>query len=229
MKETSTDVNRRIAWFLMTTLPAVLGFVTVGLIWILPGALLIVATVLFIRDLVIDHREKGLGIISEIPHWKRTVVLAGVLVIILPVIFGNYIVPLELAQLEQNENEFHVRPMDQVLREGPDGNTSRSEVSGVMIVHIILIVCSLTALVAGQLGARNITVASGVFICVSLLFFFLLLPNILFSEGSDFTQFEGEHFSAIAGGWFMAFFGSILIVASQFLKSGSNIEEVRQS
>ncbi|MGA1820071.1 MAG: hypothetical protein ACMUHU_03580 [Thermoplasmatota archaeon] len=222
--ETSTDVNKRLAWILGILLPAGICFTTAGLIWMVPGILLLGASLRFIRDLKREFEEKDLELIPEIPRWKRTVILAGALVILIPVIFGGFVPTTELAYLEQDGDEYFVRPIERVVIEGAGGEDSSSEVTGVMIIHILMVLGALVALVTGQLGARILTIASAVIVVVSLLFFFFLLPNILFIEGAKFSQFDGEHFSALSGGWFMAMFGSILLLASQFIHHEANRE-----
>jgi len=213
--ERSTDLNRRIGWLLGAFIPGIIGFTTAGLIWILAGGLFIGTSVLLFIDLVNEFREKDLELIPEIPRWKRTTILVGALVILVPVIFGGFLTIMELAHMEQDGSEFFVKPMDQVVREGLQGEGSRSEVTGVMIIHIVMVIGALVALITGQLGARTLTISASVVIVVSLLFFFFLLPNILFIEGAKFSQFDGEHFSALSGGWFMAMFGSLLLLGSQ--------------
>ncbi|MGA1792328.1 MAG: hypothetical protein ACMUHM_00095 [Thermoplasmatota archaeon] len=223
-KETSTDLNRRIGWLLGAFIPGIIGFTTAGLIWILPGGLFIGTSVLLMVDLIDEFKEKDLDLFPEQPRWKRTVILAGALVILIPVIFGGFVPTTEMAHLEQDGDEYFVRPIDRVIVEGAGGEDSSSEVTGVMMIHIVMIIGAMVALITGQVGARILTIASAVIVAVSLLFFFLLLPNIMFVEGAKFSQFDAEHFSALSGGWFMAMFGSLLLLISQFLKRENDEE-----
>jgi len=217
-EETSTDPNRRIGWLLGAFIPGVIGFTTAGLIWILAGGLFIGTSILLVIDLIHEFREKSLDIIPKLPRWKRTIIFAGSLSILIPIILGNFITVTELAHLEQDGNEYFVKPIDQVTMESSQGDDSSSEVTGVMMINIVMLLGAFVAFITGNLGAKILTIASAVIIAVSLLFFFFLLPNILFVEGAKFSQFDGDHFSALSGGWFMAMFGSLLLLVSQLYK-----------
>ncbi|MGA1873345.1 MAG: hypothetical protein ACMUHY_06705 [Thermoplasmatota archaeon] len=221
-RETSTDLNRRIGWFLGALIPGVAGFTTVGIIWIVPGGLFLGTTFLLVLDLVEEFDKKDIKIISCMPRWRRVSVLTGFIVIMIPLIFGSFLRSTELASLEGEEEDISVEPMDLVVRESAEGVISRSEVTGVLIVHAVMLIGGIATLVTGQLGARTLTIGFAVLILVALVFFFLFLPNIMFVGGADFTQFQTDHFRALSGGWFMAMFGSLLILATHFIDRGAD-------
>jgi hypothetical protein len=217
-RETSTDINKRIAWLLGIAIPSIIGFTTVGFLWILPGPILFVAVGILIYEMVKEFEEAGEKVIALVPHWKRTAALAGVFVIIIPLVFGSFTENTELSSFKDDEGTYYIQPLNSVKKEGADGNETSSQVAGIMIVHMVLMIGAFAALVSGQLGARTITIAVGVAIALALLFFFIFIPNILFIEGARMNQFDSDHFSSISGGWYMAMFGAILLVASQFIK-----------
>jgi hypothetical protein len=107
--------------------------------------------------------------------------------------------------------------MDNIRKEGADGNITNSEVPGVLIVHLVLMIGGSAALISGQIGARTIAILTGVMVMVALVFFFIFIPNLMFIQGARMTQFNGDHFSSISGGWYIAMVGSLLLVVSQFI------------
>ncbi len=220
-RETKMDINRRIGWFLGISIPAILCFFTVGYLWILSSVLLLVSTGIFINDMIKEFKESGESIISSLPHWKRTVALVGVLLIMIPLVFGSFTENTELASFQDEEGSYYIKPMATVERAGQ--NSTSSTVTGVLLVHLILLIGGIVALISGQLGARSITIFGGVVIMVTLLFFFFFIPNILFIQGAQMTQFDKDHFSSISGGWYIAVFGAAVLIASQLI--GPNKED----
>jgi hypothetical protein len=227
-RETSIDINRRIAWLLGILIPSVICFTTVGFLWILPGFVFFIAVGILVYEMIKEFEEAGELIIATVPYWKRTTTLAGVFVIIIPLVFGTFTENTELSSFKDDEGTYYIHPMSSVKKEGIDGNETSSQVIGVMIVHMVLMIGAFSALISGQLGARTITIGVGVGIALALLFFFIITPNILFIEGARMSQFDADHFSSISGGWYMAMFGTILLVASQFIKLGKDKDKLTE-
>lgn len=228
-QETSLDRDIRIGWVLGVVIPASIGFMTAGLLWIVPGVFLLAASSLCMREIVREIGREGLRKITRIPVWKRVLLLVGFMSIMFPAVFGGFIGGSELVSLDQGDANFEVRSLDLVVREEPEGATSSSGVTGVLLLHMVMIFGGIIALVTGNLGARTLTISSSLLVLVSLLFFFYLLPNILFIGGAKFSQFDAEHFSALSGGWFMSVFGSLLLLVSQFVERSSASEKNGQT
>ncbi|MBN1538630.1 MAG: hypothetical protein JW939_00670 [Candidatus Thermoplasmatota archaeon] len=220
-RETSPDLERRIGWVIGIAIPAGIGFMTTGLLWSIPGVVLLAASGSLIREIIREIGEKELKTILSIPIWKRSLLCAGFLLIIFPAVLGSFIEGSELASLEQGGDEYFVRPPDRVLKEEADGTTSSSGVTGVLIIHIMMVFGAIVALITGNLGARTLSISTSLLVLVSLLFFFFFLPNIMFIEGARFSQFEALHFSALSGGWFMSVSGTLLILVPELVIKGT--------
>ena len=217
-REDSMDVNKRIAWLLGIAIPSITCFTTVGYLWIPPGLIFIVVIGILILEMIREFEEAGEKVIASVPHWKRTAALAGVFVILIPLVFGSFTENTELSSYKDEDGSYFVQPMDSVKKEGNDGSVTNSGVAGVMIVHLVLMIGAFSALISSQLGARTVTITVGVILLITLLFFFIFIPNILFIEGAQMVQFDSDHFSSLSGGWYMAVLGSILLIGSQFVK-----------
>jgi hypothetical protein len=221
-RESSTDINVRMAWLLGAAIPGTVCFLTAGYLWIIPFLLLSVSTGMFIREMKKEFEGSDDRIIRAIPHWKRTAAIAGIIFILITLLFGSFTERTELASFDDGENSYLVQPVSTVKREGADGSSSSSRVPGVLIVNLILLLGSVSALISSQLGARTITIVSGVIIIINLILFFIMIPNILFNEGARMTQFDPDHFVSISGGWYLSLFGALLLIGSQLLRSNED-------
>ena len=123
-REASTDVNKRIAWLLGIAVSSITCFTTVGYLWIPPGLIFIVVIGILILEMIREFEEAGEKVIASVPHWKRTAALAGVFVIIIPLVFGTFTENTELSSYKDEDGSYFVQPMDSVRKEGNDGNVT---------------------------------------------------------------------------------------------------------
>jgi len=221
---TSKDITRRTAPLIGIWIPALVCFNTAGLLWFLPGALLIASIVLFSLELRREIRNSGDRYIPEIPRWKRLLIASGVILAVSPVLVGWVLDPLSLAVHEDDYGSYSIKPMDKVEHEHLNGTVTGSEVTGVMMVHGGLLIGGGMMLVGGQLGSKPITIGGGALSLVMLLFFLIMAPVILFNEGAEIEHFSGEHFRALSWGFLLSLIGIITVMVSRLLGEGTHGE-----
>ncbi|MGA1848194.1 MAG: hypothetical protein ACMUHB_02540 [Thermoplasmatota archaeon] len=227
-KGTSKDITKRIAPLIGISIPALVCFTTVGFLWFVPGPLLIVSVVLYSLKLHREIATEENWDIPEIPRWKRVLIAAGVILALSPVFLGWALEPLSLAVHNSNDEVYSVKPMDAVEHEHSNGTVTRSEVTGVLIVHAGLLIGGGVMLVGGQLGSKTVAVGGAVFSVMILLLFFVMIPVIMFNEGAEIDHFSGEHFSALSMGFLFSLIGTAAVMISQFLEGKGPGEAVKK-
>jgi hypothetical protein len=216
-KGTSKDLTKRIAPILGISIPAIACFTTVGYLWFLPGPLLFSSAVIYLISL---RREIGEGDgwgLPPIPLWRRWVIAIGALLAVSPFLLGWAVDPLSLAVHEADDEKYMVGPVDVVEHEHANGTITRSEVTGVLIVHAGLLLGGGVMLVGGQLGSRPLAIGGGAFSLLILLMFFIMMPTILFNQGAEMDDLSSAHFGALSFGFFLSVTGTLAVIISQFL------------
>jgi hypothetical protein len=216
-RETSSDMDRKLGWLVGLMVPSVLCFFLVGILWFIPGLLLFGSALLLLKVMLHELNEAGVDHTTKVPRWKRRIVVVGALFLLVPVLFGGFVPRMELGSYTDGDDEYVIRPMDGVVHIEGGETVSSSALTGILIVHVILLMAGIISVIYGQIGARTVTIMVGLVTGISLLILFLMLPNILFIEGAQFEQFTPEHFSSISGGFYVAFFGTLMLIVSQFI------------
>ncbi len=217
-KGISKDITRRIAPLIGISIPALVCFTTVGFLWFVPGPLMIASVVLYSLKLHREIADEENWDIPEIPRWKRLLIASGVILALSPVFLGWALEPFSLAVYERDDEIYSVRPMDAVEHDHPNGTVTRSEVTGVLIVHAGLLIGGAVMMVGGQLGSKVVTAGGGAFSIMILLLLLVMIPVILFNEGAEIDHFSGDHFGALSMGFLFSLIGTAVVVTSQFLE-----------
>lgn len=208
--------------------PAVICFYTSGLLWFVPGPLLLVSSAIIAGRMMEKRKgsKMGAGSKERVPFRGRHafLVILGAVLISLPVVLGPLFHGVDLVNTEVRGVEAGTAPLGIVWSEDMDGNVSREEVHGVFAMHILLLVSALALIMSGIFSGRNIGIGISTSVLVLLIFFFIFIPNILFTTGMDIQQFSTEHFGSMGPGMYCCLIGSSMVLGS-FLYHGRKVED----
>ena len=213
--------------FVGQLIPTIICFTTVGLIWFIPGPILLFSLIFQIREFwinkpvyvkVTDEKKvffiKGWGISGNMA--KKFAIICSIMSLS-SVLMGFFIDIFSLYYLEIIQGNsihfFWILPMDyikhEVVKEG-NSNTSYIENTFIMIIYIILLIGGALALIASLATSRFFIIIGGIIVFFGLILFILLLPGILQAIGYNIYEMKG--ISTLGLGWYVPLICGIFIV-----------------
>lgn len=208
--------------------PAAICFSTAGLLWLVPGPIMIISSGILGRRIYKRFKQ------SETDAQKISIgfrgahallVTIGAVLISVPILIGPLIGELGLLNIDVEGRESGTRPMDIVWSDGGPEERVEEHVLGVLLVHIVLLLSSISLVITGIMSRRNVAIGISIFTLVLMIFFFLSIPNVLFNVEVDIDQFSGEHFRSISAGMIVVIIGSALALGSFLYHGGSPASE----
>ncbi len=210
----------KLAVFLGAILPAAICFTTVGQLWYLPGALLMVAVALLAYEFWIIPHAKDVSRISG-RVW-RLMAVTGSIIILLSIGLAFWKSAFSLFHTEvlvmEDRIQFDVLPMDFVRRTALSNNGmifENVEVGQVMAIYLFLILGAVLAFIASVTASRLFTRIGGGIAFLGLLICLVLLPGILAQ-----VQYALGYLTllkSLGWGWYVSAIGTSLIGAASFL------------
>ena len=144
--------------------------------------------------------------------------IIGPVLVLIPVLFGSFVEGTELASFEDEEAQYFIRPMTRVESVKDGEENSHSQVTGILMVHLTLLIAGMVCLISTHIGARIVAIIGAITVILSLLLLFIFIPNIMFVEGGRMVQFDSDHLLSLSGGWFSSMAGGLLFLTLQFIK-----------
>ncbi|MEA3557887.1 MAG: hypothetical protein U9R75_01410 [Candidatus Thermoplasmatota archaeon] len=195
--------------------PSVICFMTAGVLWFIPGAFLLTSAGM-LSNRMIRNRGPVSKDAEKIPFRGKyaCLVTLGCVLIASPVLLGILSDDLSLVHHMTGTEEAGTMPLDKVWSIDDSGERHEDKVTGVLLMNISLLISSISIFVSGLLGKRNLSIGNATAILVILLFFFIFIPNILFTRGIDITLFSGDHFRSVSIGMYSVMLGGAIILGS---------------
>lgn len=217
--------DRKLAIILGVLLPAAICFTTVGRLWYLPGALLIMTCLLLVYEYwFVQSKVSSPKIISRKFGVNQIIGGIGSLIILFSIVLAFFNRNFGLFQSEvivkADLFRFEVLPMDIVLSTYLSGKVTTVqdiEVRLVMIVYIFLIIGAAIALISSLAQSRIFKVIGGVLVFLGLALFLFWLPGIL--AQTEFPSVRLQNMIGSLGlGWYLSSVGMILIIISSLFQ-----------
>jgi hypothetical protein len=197
--------------------PSVICFMTAGVLWFLPGAFLLTSAGILSNRIIKERNKDPVHKDAErIPFRGKYAYLVtlGCVLIASPVLLGILSDDLSLVHHVTGTEEAGIGSPDNVWSIDESGERHEDKVTGVLLMNLSLLISSISIFVAGLLGKRNLSIGTATAILVVLLFFFIFIPNILFTRGIGITLFSGDHFRSVSIGMYSAMLGGAIILGS---------------
>ncbi|TFG15772.1 MAG: hypothetical protein EU535_00830 [Promethearchaeota archaeon] len=207
-------------------LPTVICFTTVGLLWFIPGPILLLGLIFQTKEFWInksvDINAKGEIKKFYIKGWElsgklaRNFALICSILCLFSVFMGFFTEVFSLYYLkiiQGNSIHFYwILPMDyikqQTVKKGIS-STRYIENTFIMIIYIILLIGGSLALISSLTRSRIFVIISATIILIGLVLFIILLPGILQAIGYNIYDMQGV--STLGLTWYIHLICGILI------------------
>ncbi len=226
-KEPRTN-DGKLAIFLGALLPAAICFTTVGRLWYLPGALLLVAAALLAYEFWMTPQAK-VSPGTSARTWRR---MAGIgsLVILLSIGFAFLKSTFGLFHAEvlvmADRIRYDVLPMDFVRRTAISNGAmihENVEAGQVMGIYLCFMLGAMLAFIASLTASRLFTRIGGGIAFLGLLLCLVLLPGIL-AQVHYAPGYPGL-LKSLGWGWYISAIGTSLILVAGFLHPERSIQD----
>lgn len=228
-KQEPQTEDGKLAIFLGALLPAAICFTTVGLLWYLPGTLLLVAAALLAYEFWMAPQAKGSSGTSG-RTW-RLVAGIGSLVILLSIGLAFWKSALGLFHAEvlvmADRIRFDVLPVDFVRRTTLSNGAlifENVETGRVMAIYLLLILGAMLAFIASQTASRLFARIGGGIAFLGLLLCLVLLPGILAQV--NYAPGYPTLLKSLGWGWYVSAIGTSLILVAGSLRPGRSKQDL---
>lgn len=211
----------KLAIFLGVLLPAAICFTTVGRLWYLPGALLVVAVALLAFEFWMTPQAKVSSGTSG-TTWRLMAGIGSLTILIsIGLAFWNSVFGLFHAEVlvMGDQVRFDLLPMDFIRRTAPSNGAmifENLEAGGVMVIYLFLILGAMLAFIASLTASRLFTRIGGGIVFFGLLLCLVLLPGILAQV--NYAPGYPVLFQSLGWGWYIPAIGTSLILLASFLR-----------
>lgn len=227
-QEPQTD-DGKLAIFLGALLPAAICFTTVGRLWYLPGALLMVAAALLAYEFWMTPQAK----VSSGTSGRTWRLMAGIgsLAILLSIGLAFWKSAFGLFHAEvlvmADRIRFDILPMDFVRRTALSNGRmilENVEAGQVMAIYLFLILGAMLAFIASLAASRLFTCIGGGIAFLGLLLCLVLLPGIL--AQMHYVPGYPTLLKSLGWGWYVSAIGTSLILVASFLRPGRSRQDL---
>ncbi|MFX0073023.1 MAG: hypothetical protein ACFFAO_18250 [Candidatus Hermodarchaeota archaeon] len=207
--------------------PAVVCFTTVGLLWFIPGPVILFSIFLqsyiFWKGRDLDHDIERNNDPFQIMGWQlsrkssKRLSITGSLLVILSIILGfiSDIFCLYFLEVTKNSttHSYSIVPIDiikHVIIRGKSTKIELIENTYVMIIYIILLIGGSLSIIVSITASRLFAIIGGILVIFGLFLFIGLLPSILNSIGYGFQT--DYNISTLGISWYMALLGGLCVI-----------------